>query len=81
MEMLQRERKIVEDRGGEKMPYMWSRRSMYRAQLTHTRNKIGVSAVINERRKEEALRWMREVKKLREVHRRGIESVRESECG
>jgi len=33
--------------------------------LTHTRIKIGVGAVLNERGKEEALRWMRKVKKQR----------------
>jgi len=44
--------------------------------MTHMRNKIGVGAVINERGKGKALRWMREVKKLKKVYRRGIESVK-----
>jgi len=38
--------------------------------MTHTRIKIGV-----------ILKWIREVKKLREIHRRGTERVRECECG
>jgi len=42
--------------------------------LTHTKIKIKVDAVLDETGKGEALRWMKEVKKLREVHKWG-ESV------
>jgi len=45
------------------------------------RIKIGVGAVLDERGKGEVLKWMREGKRLREVHRRGIERVRECEYG
>jgi len=48
--------------------------------LIHTRNKIGVNVVVSERERREAVRWMREIKKLRKIHRRGIESVRVCEC-
>jgi len=49
--------------------------------ISHTRIKIGLDKVLDERGKEEVVKWMREVKKLREIHRRGIERVRECECG
>jgi len=48
--------------------------------MSHTRIKIGVGTVLDERGKGEVLKWMREVKKLREIHTRGIERVRECEC-
>jgi len=48
--------------------------------MSHTRIKIGLREVLDERGKGEVVRWMREVKRLREVHRREIESVRECEC-
>jgi len=35
---------------------------------------------LDERGKWELMKWMREVKKLRNIHRRGIERVRECEC-
>jgi len=47
--------------------------------MIHTRIKIGVGVVLE--REGGILKWIREVKKLREIHRRGIESVRECECG
>jgi len=49
--------------------------------MSHTRIKIGLGEVLDEKGKEEVVRWMREVKRLREIHRREIESVRECECG
>jgi len=49
--------------------------------MSHTRIKISLGEVLDEKWKEEVVRWMREVKRLREVHRREIESVRECECG
>jgi len=45
--------------------------------MSHTRIKIGLGEVLDERGKGEVVRWMREIKRLREIHRRGIESVRE----
>jgi len=53
--------------------YMDSKKDVYI--LIHTRNKIKIDTVIDERGKAEVLKWMREVKKLREAHRRGIETV------
>jgi len=52
-----------------------------RAHNISYRIKIGLGEVFDERRKGEVVKWMREVKKLREIHRRGIERVREYECG
>jgi len=49
--------------------------------MSHTRIKIGLGEVLDEKGKEEVVRWMREIKRLREVHRREIKSVRECECG
>jgi len=49
--------------------------------MTNTRIKIRIGAVLEEREMGEILKWMRVVKKLREIHRRGIKSVREYECG
>jgi len=46
--------------------------------LTHTRNRIGINAVVDERGRGKAMRWMRGVTKLRKG---GIESVRKCECG
>jgi len=48
--------------------------------MSHTRIKIGLGEILDEKGKGEVVRWMREVKRLREVHRREIESVRECEC-
>jgi len=48
--------------------------------MSYTRIKIGLCEVLDERGKGEVVKWMREVKRLREVHRREIESVRECEC-
>jgi len=48
--------------------------------MSYTRIKIGIGEVLDERGKEEVVKWMKEVKRLREVHRRGIERVRECEC-
>jgi len=45
--------------------------------MSHTRIKIEVGAVLHEREKREVIKWMREVKKLREIHRKGIEGMRE----
>jgi len=45
--------------------------------MSHTRIKIGLGEILDERGKGEVVRWMREFKRLREVHRREIESVRE----
>jgi len=43
--------------------------------MSHTRIKIGLGEVLDEKEgKEEVVRWMREVKRLREVHRREIET-------
>jgi len=47
--------------------------------MSHTRIKIGVGAVLDERGKGDVVKWMKEVRKLREIHRRGIERVRECE--
>jgi len=49
--------------------------------ISHTRIKIRIGAFLDERGKREVLKWMREVKKLTKIHRRGIERVRECECG
>jgi len=49
--------------------------------MSYTRIKIGISEVLDERGKGEVVKWMKEVKRLREVHRRYIERVRECECG
>jgi len=49
--------------------------------MSHTRIKIGLSEVSDERGKGEVVKWIKEVKRLREVHRKGIERVRECECG
>jgi len=49
--------------------------------MSHTRMKIGLDKVLDERTKGEVVKWMREVKKLREIHRKRIERVREYECG
>jgi len=56
MEMWQsgRKKRILEDRGGEKMPYMWSEGRIEHI-LTHTGIKIGVGAVLDERGKRKAL--------------------------
>jgi len=43
--------------------------------MFHTRIKIEVGAVLDERGKGEVLKWMREVRKLREIYRKGTESV------
>jgi len=48
--------------------------------MSHSRIKIGLDEVLDKRGKGEVVRWMREVKRLREVHRREIESARECEC-
>jgi len=45
--------------------------------MTHTRIKIRIGVVLDEKEKEEVLKWMREVKKLREIYRNGVERVRE----
>jgi len=47
--------------------------------MSHTRIKIGLGEVLDERGKGEVVKWMKEVKRLREVHRREIERVREYE--
>jgi len=39
------------------------------------RIKIEIDAVLDERGKGEVLKWMKEVKKLREIHKRRIERV------
>jgi len=49
--------------------------------MSHTRIKIRLGEVLDERGKDEVMKWMKEVKRLRELHRRGIERVRECECG
>jgi len=49
--------------------------------MSYTRIKIEIGEVLDERGKGEVVKWMKEVKRLREVHRRGIERVRECECG
>jgi len=49
--------------------------------MSYTRIRIGIGEVLDERGKGEVVKWMKEVKKLREVHRRRIERVREYECG
>jgi len=49
--------------------------------MYHTRIKIGLGKVLDERGKREVVKWMRKVKRLREVHRREIKRVRECECG
>jgi len=38
--------------------------------MFHTRIKIGLSEVLDEKGKGEVVKWMREVKRLREIHRR-----------
>jgi len=45
--------------------------------MSHTRIKTGLGEVLDERGKGEVVKWMREVKKLREILRRVIERVRE----
>jgi len=47
--------------------------------MSHTRIKIGLGEVLGEKGKEEVVKWMREVERLRKGHRREIESVRECE--
>jgi len=42
---------------------------------SHMRIKIRLGEVLDERGKEEIVKWMREVKRLREAHRRGIKKV------
>jgi len=49
--------------------------------MSHTRIKIGLGEVLDETRKGEVKKWMKEIKKLGKIHRRGIERVRECECG
>jgi len=48
--------------------------------MSHTRIKIGLSEVLDEREKEEVVKWMKKVKRLKEVYRREIERVRKCEC-
>jgi len=48
--------------------------------MSHTRIKIGLGEVLDERGKGKAVKWMKEVKRLTEIHRRGIEGMRECEC-
>jgi len=45
--------------------------------MSYTRIKIGLGEVLDKRGKGKIVKWMKEVKRLREVHRRGIERVRE----
>jgi len=47
--------------------------------MSYTRIRIG--EVLGEIGKGEVVKWMKEVKRLREIYRRGIERVRECECG
>jgi len=49
--------------------------------MSHTRIKIGLGEVLDGKREGEIVKWMREVKRLRKVHRREIERVRECEYG
>jgi len=49
--------------------------------MSHTRINVGLGEILDEREKGEVVKWMRKVKKLREIHRREIERVRECECG
>jgi len=49
--------------------------------MFHTRIKIGLGEISDERGKGEVVKWMREVKKLREIYRKGIESGKGCECG
>jgi len=46
--------------------------------MSHTRIKIGIGKVLDMSGKEE-VKWMKEVKRLRKVHKKGIERVREYE--
>jgi len=48
--------------------------------MSHTRLKIGLGEVLDERGKGEVVKWMREIKRLREIHRREIERVKECKC-
>jgi len=66
METRQRGRKkrILEDRGGEKMPHMRSGRCIEHI-MSHMRVKIGIGEVLDERGKGEVVKWMKEVKRLR----------------
>jgi len=48
--------------------------------MSHARIKIGLGEVLDERGKGEVVKWMTEVKRQRDVHRRKIERVRECEC-
>jgi len=41
--------------------------------MTHIRIKIGVDAFLDEREKGEVLKWIKEVRKFKEIHRRGME--------
>jgi len=52
--------------------------------MSHTKIKIRLGKVFDEREKGETVKWMKKVKRLREVHRREVEyigGVRECECG
>jgi len=44
--------------------------------MSRTRIKIGIGEVLDEKGKGEIVKWMKEVKRLREVHRRDRESER-----
>jgi len=48
--------------------------------MIHMRIKIGVGAILDERRKGEVLKWMRDVKKQKKIHSSGIEVVGGCEC-
>jgi len=49
--------------------------------MSHTKIKIGLGEVLDEKGKGKVVKWMKKIKKLREIHRREIERVRECECG
>jgi len=49
--------------------------------MSHIRIKIGLGEVLDERGKEEVVKWMKEVKRLKEAHKRWIGRVKECECG
>jgi len=49
--------------------------------MSYTRIRIEIGKILDERGKGEVVKWMKEIKRLREVHRTGIERVRECERG
>jgi len=46
--------------------------------MSHTRIKIGLGEVLDKRGKGEVVKWMREIKTLRKIHKRRIGRERES---